>query len=215
MKKIITSIILVSALFTSVNAKIYTGTSVTAGAGNYGYHTRIDQYIGESSYTWIYGKIGVSQESFDYNEGIEMAWGCSGDCTSADQNAPLSNDVTSLVIGLGFNLYQNGGFFVDSSIDYYLELNSDDLVGKSVKTVTNAGPTIDTIVSHGSFNSPAVELGIGYSFDNVSIRFDINYLTNTPKITIEHYFINYSNSGYQSEEFDTRIYLGLGLTYWW
>jgi len=213
MKKLLLGLSLSALLFSNAGAEIYTGTSLTVGVSTFGNHARVDQYIGSTEYPLVYAKVGLSRESFDYNEGIEMAWGCTTEpCVSSDQNAKLTNDVTSVVVGIGFNLYENDGFFVDASADYYFEVDSDDLEGR---TAANAFDGIDTIISHSTFSSPAIELGVGYSVDSWSFRGDINYVLNTPDVTIQHSYGNGDPTTYQNEEFDMRVYLGFGVTYWY
>ena len=217
MKKIVSSLLISAAMLTPLCAEIYTGTSVTAGVSTYGTHIRLDQYIGSSEYQWVYAKVGVSKEALNYNDGMNAAWGCATDsCESADQNSPLDNDIISLVVGVGFNLLNYNNFFIDTSLDYYFDVDSQDIVGKTVPNHQDDGTIgTDTILSHGSFNSPAVELGAGYSLGNWSFRADLNYLFVTPDVTIGHADSTGTTYEQQNEKFDPRVYIGLGVTYWY
>ena len=120
--------------FSPISAEIYTGTSLTYGVSNYGSHTRVDQYIGDSNYPWVYGKIGIARETLDYQEVFHGAesW--------ADGILPWGeNSIDSFILGVGFNLLEYKGFFIDASADYYYAFSYDDRTGDTYSSMTPNG----------------------------------------------------------------------------
>ena len=197
MKKLLISSLIASSLFSTLNAEIFTGTSLTGGRANSetGWLVRVDQYIGTSDYPWVYAKIGVSQES-------NPEW-------SAEYSA-AGMDITSAIVGVGFNVIDYKGFFVDIAADYYYTINSTNFDGKTFND-SNGNP-FKILSTTAADSTPAIELGVGYSFGSWSLRLDAIMTTNTGESKIED-----SNSGFihETTEDGGRGYLGLGVTYWY
>lgn len=183
MKKIIFNAILASAIFTNLNAEIYTGTSIVAGGSSLGTQVRLDQYIGSTDYKNVYAKVGIAQEVIETNDPIDST--------------------TSVVAGIGVNVFDTNGFFIDLSAEYYLQVAGG---AKKGNTFTDEFANVQTVAKDVDHSSPAASVGVGYSYKSWSFRIDYIKLFNIPDVELV--------SGWTSTQAD-RDLAGLGITYWW
>ena len=186
MKKTIFSVLLSFTLFTTLNAEIYTGTSLVGGVSGIGTQVRLDQYIGSTDYEMFYGKIGIAQEMSD------------GD------NSPEDITITSIVAGVGVNVLNVNNFFIDLSGEYYYQIAGG--VSKGDKLVYTSFTQPRAIANDIDFSSLAASVGLGYSFGSWSLRADLIMILNSPDFT-------YVDGEVEGQE--DRNLIGVGVTYWY
>ena len=139
MRKIFLTTFLALLSVCSLHADIYTGTTLSKSISENSY-LRLNQYIVSSETQWFFGRVGLFQESFkhtmeDYS-GSEPA-------SLVLVDASRDTAITSINIGIGFNLLSKNDYFIDLLFDYYHALDYTDPVGD--KTYLNDGVSYQEI----------------------------------------------------------------------
>lgn len=169
--------------FTEEPSNWLTATSFGFGFGQFGNTHRLEQFFIYKPLSDFSLRTGLNYiPTPTYNE-------LEGDMSSG----------YSLIFGLGYNLFEIGGFFVDLGLDYIHVIENP---------YENATLTGGTTISATDVSGLAYELGLGYSFGSWSIRTDF-IISSKPYTLIE---TRNEKSSVKTIDDGTALF---SIAYWW
>lgn len=175
-------------------AKWYYGTGLVLGVDNKVKHNRVDIYfLNSKNPSWTY-KVGYAQNEISLDDGAIIA------------------TANGLVVGAGYNLYSSSSFFADIGL-FYFQLLSEGKYDKTYIPSTLPPGGYAKVKTLELKSSPGLELGLGFSFGNLSIRSDITFANQLVDFEADYYGPDNTKSG-QAGETTGVLYFTLGLTYW-
>ena len=164
----------------------YTATSLTVGTKSFANmpqstELRLEQYFISDSMPELYYKAGY------FHEALKI-W---------------NNDVDTaenILIGVGYNIFETNGYFIDlgASASYRFSISAQS---NETAYVEYTDPTI----------IPFAELGLGYSFDNITLRSDIlmSLIGQGEAVVVQN-----TTDNRESFEYD-MLHVNIGVAYWW